>query len=147
MAYNFQLQKAPMQRFDPDFALGLRYYNLGIGGDASAQVTAISHIRLSSERGFAPAQRLLASCLLHGVGVDVDSAQALYWYKRAADQGEPASACMLAKFLIYGMHVERDPASALQYLHNAATLAYPPAIFFIGECYERGNVNGTCCSR
>ena len=51
--------------------------------------TAVKYYTISAENGFEIAQYLLGKCYETGIGVDeVDMGKAMYWYRKAAEQGE-----------------------------------------------------------
>ena len=56
----------------------------------SPAAQALADLRASAEAGAAEAQRILGGMYVTGAGVPQDAAEAVAWYRRAADQGEPA---------------------------------------------------------
>jgi TPR repeat protein len=47
---------------------------------------AVKYYRMAAEQGHATAQKCLGVCYKNGTGVEHDAAQAVYWYRKAADQ-------------------------------------------------------------
>src|SRR5207248_2656095 len=67
---------------------------LALGAGASAQVSPhISSLLKRADNGDVVAQFTLARAYQDGREVKRDHAQALKWYQKAADRGEPASQC------------------------------------------------------
>ncbi|HZZ40147.1 MAG TPA: tetratricopeptide repeat protein [Acidobacteriaceae bacterium] len=62
----------------------------------------------------------LAGDYLVGRGVAKDPAQAVYWYRKAADQGDPNAQNQLGYFYCWGIGVERDEAQAAKWFMRAA---------------------------
>lgn len=62
----------------------------------------------------------LAGDFLIGRGVAKDPAQSAYWYRKAADQGDPNAQNQLGYLYSWGIGVERDPAEAAKWFMRAA---------------------------
>src|SRR5262249_12523552 len=59
-----------------------------------------------------------------GLGVHRDPAEAVRWYRMAAEQSNPAAQNALAILVATGRGVSRDPAAAIELFRRAATSGY-----------------------
>ncbi len=60
---------------------------LGVGAPVQAQTPEIDALRVQAEAGEAYAQATLGFMYRDGIGVPQDDAEAVRWYRLAADQG------------------------------------------------------------
>jgi len=60
-------------------------------------------------------------------GVAQSDADAVAWYRKAANQGHAGAQCNLAFCLSAGRGVEKDPALAVEWMARAADQALPGA--------------------
>ena len=58
----------------------------------SPAAQALADLRASAEAGAAEAQRILGGMYVTGAGVPQDAAEAVAWYRRAAEQGDATRA-------------------------------------------------------
>jgi len=58
------------------------------GGDTRRELDAVDYFRRSAEQGYAPAQVVLGYFYDAGQFVAEEPGQALYWYKKAAEQDD-----------------------------------------------------------
>lgn len=65
-----------------------RYYYMGLGGLEKNFENSVYWFRLSAEQECTEGQLLLASAYENGEGVTKSDADALFWYKKAADHGD-----------------------------------------------------------
>ena len=57
-------------------------------GVPTSPYTAVKYYTIDAENGFPNAQYHLGECYETGIGVDeVDMGNAMYWYRKAAEQG------------------------------------------------------------
>jgi hypothetical protein len=96
-------------------------------------------IRQRAERGDAKAQRSLGDMYRMGDGVPQDMAQALAWYRKAADQGD---AFALGEVYENGQGVARDYVQALAWYRKAADLGDASAQSTVGSLYYFGRSPG-----
>lgn len=88
--------------------------------------------------GDAGAQYELGKMYNFGDGVRRDYAQALMWYRKAAEQGHPGSEFMLGGLYHFGQGVPKDDATAFAWTMKAAEQGDVDAEFFIATCYGEG---------
>ena len=112
--------------------------------DADKIMTAIGH---GSGRSAAPSEASLSAGELNQLGYDYnfgkngkpqDYAQAVKYYRLAADQGYVKAQCYLGVCYNLGQGVPRDDGMAVKYYRLAANQGYAMAQFVLGVCYENG---------
>lgn len=79
----------------------------------------------------------IATSYEEGKGVDVDKKEALAWYRKAAERGNPAAALKLAQTLERGDGVDADPWKAAEWYRKAAEAGQVEAQFRLGIAYLR----------
>ena len=84
-------------------------------------------------RGDASAQYRLGEMYAYGLGVDKDEAEAVKWYRLAAEQGYWLSQHSLGEMYAKGRGVKKDDAEALKWFKLAAEQGYAPAQDKLGE--------------
>ena len=72
-------------------------------------------------RGYARSIHNVGTCYMDGLGVEKDYAEALKWYRRAAEMGFASSQVNMGAFYLNGYGVEKDEAEALKWYRKAAT--------------------------
>lgn len=99
-------------------------------------VVAMTLLRKAAEAGHAPAQARYAD-LLDAAEQDVE---AVAWYRKAAEQGEPAGEFGLGRMHANGEGVKRDPAEALKWYRLAAGRNHVPALDALARAYRAGDL-------
>jgi TPR repeat protein len=74
----------------------------------------------------------------YGWGVPKDDAQAVVWWRKAADQGDPEAQNALGFMYVVGEGVPKDYAHALSWFHKSAAQGFPNAQTAIGSMYRDG---------
>ncbi|MEX2632092.1 MAG: tetratricopeptide repeat protein [Tistlia sp.] len=87
-------------------------------------------------RGDAEAQALAGAMHERGIGTPVDRAQALHWYRMAAENGQPAAQFRLGVLL--GQISPPDHAAAAQWFRAAAEGGIAPAAYNLAVLHETG---------
>jgi hypothetical protein len=116
---------------DEDFAEGKISYQRA---DFS---TAIPVLRRAAEAGHSDAQVLLASIL---DAADSDD-EAVAWYKKAADKGNPDGIFGLAGMLFSGEGAAKDVKAARELYTRAAETGHKGAIAALAQGYIRGDLD------
>ena len=80
----------------------------------------------------------LAEKYQFGKGAPQDLAQSLYWYRKAADHGDPIAQVQLGFFYCKGIGVERDPVEAAKWFARAIGTGSPTAKLDLAVLYLRG---------
>jgi hypothetical protein len=84
------------------------------------------------------AQSNLGVSYEHGTGVVQNPAEAVRWYRLAADQGYAHAQYNLGVYYEDGTGVAQDVAEAVRWYRLAADQGYARAQYNIGVCYENG---------
>ena len=95
------------------------------GADAYGRgdfATAFNEFSAAAQAGDPVAQNALGALYNHGLGVDVDNAQAAFWYQKAADQNFPLAMRNLATLYTNGHGVPFDLTQAKIWFAKAAEL-------------------------
>lgn len=69
---------------------------------------------------------------------NVESAQAIYWFRKAAEHGDAKAQNTLAHYYINGKHVTQDSTLAAYWFQKSAEQNFAPAQNALGFCYENG---------
>ncbi len=80
----------------------------------------------------------MAGNYLVGKNVPKDPVQAAYWFKKAADQGDPGAQNELGYLYVWGIGVERDPAQAMRWFSRAAGAGWQQAKLNMAVMYMKG---------
>lgn len=115
-----------------DFGDGVRAYNSGDYRAAQAAWLPLA------EAGDPAAARNLGHLYRTGRGVSRDLAQALRWYRRAADQGFAGAQANLGDMFARGQGVATDYAAAAVWFHRAAVQGHVAAQYNLALLYENG---------
>ncbi|MBQ6771138.1 MAG: sel1 repeat family protein [Bacteroidales bacterium] len=109
-------------------------------GDQAAE--RIDSIRFYAEQGKANFQFLYAACLENGWGVDENYAQALAWYKKAADQKQKDSYNAIGNLYRMGKGVKADASEAFKWFKLGAEAEDAQAMLNLGNCHYFGMGTG-----
>jgi predicted Ser/Thr protein kinase len=93
---------------------------------------AIARYTVAAGHGDTHAMFQLGTIFLGGHGVPADRAQALDWFKRAAEAGHAPSQSQLGFMYLTGVAGAPDPSSARTWFEKAAAQNYPQALFELG---------------
>jgi TPR repeat protein len=66
-----------------------------------------------------------------GRGVHQDDAEALQWFHKAAEHGDPFAQYELGVRYLQGRGVARDDAEAVRWLKSSAKLGFSPAVEYL----------------
>ena len=88
-------------------------------------------------RGALEAQVNLGICYSQGMGVEQDYAEAVKWFKEAAEAGHPAGKMNLAISYFEGEGIEQDKEKAVALLIEASEYM-ADAQYLLAQCYENG---------
>jgi len=81
----------------------------------------------------------LGACYADGSGVAIDFAEAVTWFRRAADAGDVGSMYQLACCYEFGSGVAIDFVQAVAWFRRAADAGDVGALFQLAVCYEFGS--------
>ena len=111
--------------------------------EAGNHKKAVGWFRVSAELGEPAAQYMLGMRFQKGEGVEQDMAEAVKWYRRAAEESErhaafPAAQASLGECYRKGDGVGQDYAEAVKWYRLAAENGLARAQNSLGKCYEDG---------
>ena len=102
---------------------------------------AVGELLANSEPIDREEQATLASYYRFGIGtIPKDAAQALYWYRKAAEQGHVDAQIQLLESYFYGDEIPQDYVEAAFWAHNAAEQGNSYGQLWLGGFYEKGEV-------
>ncbi len=80
----------------------------------------------------------LAGDYLVGKRLPKDPVQSAYWFRKAADQGDPGAQNQLGYMYVWGIGVDRDNAQAFRWFSRAAGDGWQPAKLNLAVMYLKG---------
>jgi TPR repeat protein len=96
-------------------------------------------LRLAADKGLAEAQNEVGVLYQQGLGVERNQAEAVKWFRRAADQGGSVVAQNnLADIYVLGLGVPQDFKEAIKWYRIAAGQGSSYAENVVGVAYEHG---------
>lgn len=108
-------------------------------GDYTVALENCNKVLEGTEQVFlAEAMGSIGALYFHGQGIEQDYAQALEWYRKAADLGETDSMINIGSMYLYGQGVEQDYTQALEWYEKAADLGKENAMGWLGYLYYNG---------
>ena len=99
-------------------------------------IEAMQLLEKSAAEGYAPAQTTFAFILDLGE----NDAQAVHWYRQAADRNDAGGLYGLGGMYAKGEGVEKDPIKAGQLIKQAAQLDHAEAMRYYAKALESGNL-------
>jgi uncharacterized protein len=105
---------------------------------ASAEGIDITQLKADAQKGYASQQIELAAAYFTGNGVTQDAKQAAYWYRKAAEAGDPEAENEIGFFYQAGIGVPVDHARALHWYQLAAASGLTRAKVNLGVIYVWG---------
>lgn len=107
--------------------------------DYTAAFENCNKVLEGTEQAFlAEAMESIGALYFHGQGIEQDYAQALEWYRKAADLGETDAMINIGSMYLYGQGVEQDYTQALEWYEKAADLGYTDAMKSLAGMYTDG---------
>ncbi len=91
--------------------------------------------QIAAEQGMHDAVLAMGWFYLNGVGVEVDEAAALRWYRKSARRGDARAMFSLGQIAYSG----RDYSEALLWFRRAADKGHHRSQFWLGKLYWRGH--------
>lgn len=91
-----------------------------------------------AEQGNAGSQYNIGNMYTKGNGTNMDVAQAVIWYEKAASQGHIKAAYKLGLANYEGSGVRKNGKQALKWFGIAADNGYAPAQYYLGKIYAGG---------
>ena len=104
-------------------------------GDYAA---AFAQFKKLAEKDYAPAQSNVGMMYAEGIGVAKDEQQAVYWWRKAAKEGDTKAIYNLALMYSDGKGVAKDDQQAAYWYQKAAYFGYEFAQYNLGVMYAKG---------
>jgi len=99
----------------------------------------LADVRAKAEKGDAQSQYELGSAFSFGdIGVAKDEAEAVKWYRKAAEQNYATAQVSLGVCYQYGQGVAKDEAQAVKWYRKAVQQNLALAQASLGVCYQNG---------
>ena len=99
----------------------------------------LADVRAKAEKGDAQSQFELGEVFYFGVlGVAEDEAEAVKWFRKAAEQNYADAQCILGVGYTFGQGVAKDDVEAVKWFRKAAEQNLARAQFNLGTCYTFG---------
>ena len=99
----------------------------------------LAEIRAGADKGDAKAQYELGRAFFSGtLGVAKDEAEAVKWFRKAAEQNVADAQFSLGVRYANGRGVAEDDAEAVKWFRKAAEQNYADAQYNLGVCYDSG---------
>jgi uncharacterized protein len=107
--------------------------------EVKADTNGVAKLQTKAARGYIKQQLELAADYFAGRGVPRDLTQSAYWYRKAADQGNPAAQVYLGYMYTVGMGVPQDKAEAVRWYRRAVSASNAEAEVNLAALYIRGD--------
>jgi len=104
----------------------------------SAGTNGIAELKAKAEGGDSIAQYTLAEDYISGNGVAKNEAEAVKWWRKAADQGNVQAQYSLGCCYINGQGVTKDDAEAVKWFRKAADQNNVGGQYSLGAAYANG---------
>src|ERR1700760_994373 len=106
---------------------------------AEADTSGIAELETKAARGYVKQELELAADYFAGRGVPKDLTQSAYWYRKAADQGNPAAQVYLGYMYTVGIGLPQDKAEAVRWYRRAASSGNAEAEINLAALFIRGD--------
>lgn len=101
----------------------------------------VKYLELAADAGDAEAQTSMGTSIIQGsYGLPIDADKALYYTRKAANQGYEGAIYNLGHFYLGGVGVERDTDKACSYFEQAAMKGFAAAQFYYGACLSTDSI-------
>jgi TPR repeat protein len=106
--------------------------------DVPASTSSSSNSAVKAEPIYLQQELKLAGDYFAGRGVAADLKQSAFWYRKAADQGDPGAQVELGYFYLNGIGVDRDAAQAVRWFARATASGSHLAKLDLAILYLKG---------
>ena len=117
---------------EPQLHRGIAYYENGLYSKAYKLLLPLA------KKGYAKAQLCIGDCHTNGLGVFMDTEEAVKWYRLAADQDLPEAQYRMFVCCSDGVGIERNSVNAAKWCRKAADAGLEEAIYDMGMLYVKG---------
>jgi hypothetical protein len=115
----------------------------GDSGDRKAAFGTVHDIVVGCEGSpfiLAEAEFMVGTMYKHGNELEKSAAEAMKWYRKAAEKGHASAAVDLGLYYARGEEVAKDTAEAEKWFKMAAKQGYASAFFQLAKIYETGTL-------
>lgn len=106
---------------------------------AKGDTSGVAELQAKAARGYIKQELELAADYFAGRGVPKDLTQSAYWYRKAADQGNPAAQVYLGYMYTVGIGLPEDKAEAIRWYRRAASSGNAEAEVNLAALYILGD--------
>jgi uncharacterized protein len=106
--------------------------------DTSLIDSAVKLVKSMSGHNYTSCQYALGMMKFHGIGVPKNNKDAVYWFRKAAENGHAAAQNALGYRLYNGLGVSKDINEATFWYRKSAEQGYPAAQHSLGNKYNAG---------
>jgi TPR repeat protein len=110
-----------------------------MSAEAKPDTAGAADLQAKATRGYVKQELELAADYFAGRGVPKDLTQSAYWYRKAADQGNPAAQVYLGYMYTVGMGVPQDKTEAVRWYRRAESAGNAEAEVNLAALYIRGD--------
>uniref|UniRef100_U9SX76 Protein kinase domain-containing protein n=1 Tax=Rhizophagus irregularis (strain DAOM 181602 / DAOM 197198 / MUCL 43194) TaxID=747089 RepID=U9SX76_RHIID len=118
------------------FFLGFFYFNEFTLEEKNDE-KAFKLILKAAKGDYPIAQVYLSISYRYGIGTEIDYSSAIYWIKKAVNNGSICGQLYLANYYGYGIGTDVDPNKAF-YWYQMSANNNKIALIYLGKCYEFG---------
>ncbi|MCK5481170.1 MAG: sel1 repeat family protein, partial [Gammaproteobacteria bacterium] len=93
----------------------------------------------SAEKGGKKSQYNVGNMYKKGIGVNIDTTEAIKWYENSANQGHIKAGFKLGQIFYEGTGVKKNRDTAFKWFKVSAEGNYPPAQYYLGKMYTSGH--------
>lgn len=122
----------------PELTCLLGWFNLRAIGTNQNLDEAFNLFTKSASQHYALGQFYLAICYEQEIGIAKDELMALFWYQKAAENGETSAQVNLGLEYELGTNIEKDYNMATKWYQKAAENGHLIAMYNLGRMYEHG---------
>ena len=116
------------------------FYKQGLGGYPRDQKMEVDTLKKAAELGNISCMVALGNYYKNGYEsyITNNSNEAAFWYKKAADLGNPEAKFSLSDLILCGNLGEKDLINAFRLIKEAAETDFVPAFYVLGNFYQNG---------
>ena len=106
--------------------------------DPEYQDVYYTNLRDLAEAGNTPAYIMLGDAILEGIGCEQNTEEAIRWYEKAADEGDPFGNELIGEIYFMGKHAPVDYKKAFEFFTRNEGRKSFCTRYHLGEMYRQG---------